>query len=516
MAAALLCGCLAFWSLFTDFLAPFYVQGPPPGASEAAFRRALDREVPRILQRYRVPGMVIGAIVHGDPGQLYPYGLADTSRGAPMTGHTVFQVASLAKSVTAWGVMTLVDAGRIDLDQPAQRYLTAWPLAKSTFPASAVTVRQLLTHTAGVNGGDDEFRRVGERPASPAELLGRMGPVTRGRPTRATLVAPAGKTFIYSPAGYTVLQMIIEQQSGRPFQAYMRDAVLRPLGMMSSSYGWDPDLRKEIATPYLSDERAGSIRLPQDVAADGLFSTAADLIKFVAAPVDGQGLPAGAGVISVKTAREIFLRPPGFSRSGMALLGAAAPCLGCFIEQTDGGPIVVTSIGADPGGSMTIHTVPSTGDGLVVLTNGTHNELAIAQVDALWASWRGLPPPQTARSLRNLGGPAVGIVALASAVVIAIGLACLNGVLAGRRRFAAFNPNASLGSLLEPCLVGGVAYLWFLWWKTIGQAPGLALVLRADLAAMILVVTARALFPDVGDAGGARRPKRQIPLSEMS
>jgi CubicO group peptidase (beta-lactamase class C family) len=303
LAAALLCGALTFWILFTDFLAPFYVQGPPPGASEAAFRRALDREIPLILHRYRVPGMVIGTIVHGDPGQLYPYGVADTARGAPMTGRTVFQVASLAKSVTAWGVMTLVDAGKIDLDQPAERYLSAWPLAQSAFPSGAVTVRQLLTHTAGVNGGDDRFRGPGERAASPAELLAGMGPRDGGRPTRATLVAPAGKTFLYSPAGYTVLQMIIERQSGRPFQAYMRDAVLRPLGMMSSSYGWDPELRAATATPYLADGRARPILLPQDVAADGLFTTAADLTRFVAAPVDGRILPVGAGVISDRTAR---------------------------------------------------------------------------------------------------------------------------------------------------------------------------------------------------------------------
>ena len=200
----------------------------------------------------------------------------------------------------------------------------------------------------------------------------------------------------------------------------------------------------------------------------------------------------------------------------MAILGADAPCLGCFIEQSDGGPLVVSSIGADPGGSMTIHTVPSTGDGLVVLTNGTHKELAIAQVDALWASWRGLPPPQAARSLRNLGGPAIGIVSLASAAIIAIGLGCLNGVLVGRRRFAAFNASASLGGLIELCLVATAAVLWFLGSGTIGQAPGLAVVLRADLVAMILVVTGRVLFPEVGDAGDARRSKRQIPVSEMS
>ena len=83
--AALLSGALVFWFLFTVCLAPFYVTGPPPGASEAAFRQALDREVPRILHEFRVPGMAIGTIVHGDPGPVYAYGLADKARRRPMT-----------------------------------------------------------------------------------------------------------------------------------------------------------------------------------------------------------------------------------------------------------------------------------------------------------------------------------------------------------------------------------------------------------------------------------------------
>ena len=503
-AGALLAGCLAFGVLFTDLLAPLYVKGPPAGATEAAFRRDLDRQIPLILDRYRVPGVVIGTIVHGDPGQIYAYGVADKSRGTPMTGRTVFPVASLAKAVTAWGVMTLVDAGKIDLDQPAERYLAHWPLAVSKFPSGAVTVRQLLTHTAGVNGGDDEFRRPDERPADPAELLGRSGPMVSGRRGQATLVAPAGRTFLYSPAGYTLLQMLIEQQTGRPFADYMRDAVLGPLGMTSSTYQWTAAPPRAVATPYLSDGASQPVRLAQDVAADGLFSTAEDLVRFVAAPVAGQDLPVGAGVISDRTARELFLRPPRFSRSDMAILGADAPCLGCFIEQSAGGPVVISGVGADPGGSMEFHAVPSTGDGLVVLTNSSHSELAIAEIDALWAGWRGLPPPQTVRSFRTLIGPAIAVVSVVSAAVIVIAFSCLGGVLAGRRRFADFNAHAGLESLFDLALVGAAAYGWFLWRETVAEAPALAVVLKANLAVMVAVATGRLLFPRDRTAAGAR------------
>jgi CubicO group peptidase (beta-lactamase class C family) len=499
-----LAGGLVFWLLFTHDLAPLYAQGPPPGAPEAAFRRALELEIPRTLHEFRVPGIAVGTVIHGDPGQVYAYGLADKARGRPMTGRTVFQVASLSKSVTAWGVLTLVDSGKVDLDQPARRYLGAWPLASARFPSNAVTVRDLLTHTAGVNAGQDEYRRPGEPASSPAELLAREGAGDRGRPTPATLVAPAGKTFIYSTPGYTILQMLIEHQSGRPFKAYMRDDVLQPLGMTSSSYAWDVGLRNATATPYLSDGRASPMLVPEDAAADGLFSTVGDLVKFVAAPVPGRGLPAGAGVISDKAAREIFLPPARLSKAAMAILGPDAPCMGCFIERSAGGPTFVTNTGLDPGWSTAISVEAISGDGLVTLTNSSSGALAIAQVEAIWASWRGLPPPQLARSLRDLAVMVTAFVSLTSALLVSFAISCINGIVTGRRRFAAFNRDASVQSLVDLGLVGVACYEWSLVRAPFDFLQGFAMHLQVNLAGMVLMMIARAMFPETNAAAHTR------------
>jgi len=496
MRVATILGLAIVCTLITDCLAPFYVRGPPPGAPESVFRAALDRQVPRILKQYGVPGMAIGTVLRGDPGQIYVYGLADVAKKRPMTPDTVFQVASLSKSVTAWGVLTLVDKGKVDLDQPIQRYLTKWPLAPSPYPSREVTARRLLTHTSGMNAGRDEFRKPSDPEPTTLELLRREGPPKDDKPTPAVLTDPAGKAFVYSVPGFTLLQLMIEQQSHRPFAAYMRDAVLRPLGMTSSDYGWDPKRRDATATPYLGDGQPSDVLIPEDTAADGLFSTVNDMVQFVAAPLPGVGLPTGAGVISDRTTQQIFLRPSSLPKGQLQTIGPDAPCLGCFIEHSDGGPMMITNAGVDPGWTGEIHMAPATGDGLVVLTNSSRASPAIAQVEAMWAGWRGFPPPQVTRTYQSLGVFAVAVVSLVSVLAIAAGFGCLTDVAGGARRFAAFNMRACLKSLLEWAIAAAVVWPFLLLRGVIELLPRFAVISELILMLLIAAVLARALFPE--------------------
>ena len=501
---ATILGLLIVCTLVTNCLAPFYVKGPPPSAPESAFKAALDREVPGILKHYGVPGMAIGTVLHGDPGQIYVYGLADVARKRPITAGTVFQVASLSKSVTAWGVLTLVDKGKVDLDQPVQRYLARWPLAPSPYPSREVTARRLLTHSSGMNAGEDEFRKASEPAATTLELLRREGEPKDGKPTPAALTGPAGKAFLYSAPGFTVLQLMIEQQSHRRFADYMRDAVLRPLGMKSSDYGWNLRLREATATPYLNDGRPSDLLIPQDAAADGLFSTVSDMVQFVAAPMPGEGLPTGAGVISNAATQQIFLRPSSLQKGQLQTLGPDAPCLGCFIEHSDRGPMMITNAGDDPGWTAEIHMVPATGDGLVALTNSGRGGPAIAQVEAMWASWRGFPPPQVTRTYQSFGVFAVALVSLISVLAIGAGFGCVNELAVGTRRFAAFNLKACVKSLLEWSLAAGLIWPFLVLKDVIELLPLFAAVSELILMLLIAAVLARALFPETKPLRTAR------------
>ena len=292
---ALGCGVGLFGFLLTVSVGPYFQTGPKPGAPEAAFRAELDRSVPRILRHFHVPGAVVSTVIDGAPAQTYAYGEADVAAHRPMSADTVFRVASISKSLTAWGVLRLVQSGRVELDQPVARYLASWPAGSCRHTRSTESRWRatLLNHTAGVDAGEDTFHTADQASPSAPQVLATQG--DRPKPGPATLVAPAGQGFLYSVPGYTLLQLMIERQTGQPFADYMQQRVFQPLGMASSSYRWDAALHGRTATAYRGDGKAIALAIPDDVAADSLFATAPDLARFVGAPMlSGQAhLPAG-------------------------------------------------------------------------------------------------------------------------------------------------------------------------------------------------------------------------------
>jgi CubicO group peptidase (beta-lactamase class C family) len=409
---------------------------------------------------------------------------------------TVFRVASLSKSVTAWGIMRLVEAGKVDLDKPAQDYLDRWPLPPSAFPSSAVTVRSLLNHTSGLNPGGDLFRQPGEPAMSSLELLEKEGPPAGGRPSPARLVAPAGAGFAYSVPGYVILQMIIEQQSRRPFADYMRAAVLSPLRMNSSSYDWDdPSIRARTASAYVDPRQALPPVIAQDRAADSLYSTGPDIARFVAAALPDPELPAGATVLQPASVNDLYGAPSSIPKFELAGIGEDLPALGYFVEQTPNGPKILTNGGYDPGWSSQFFMSPTTGDGLVVLTNGDAAEPAIAQIAAIWSSWRGLPPMKMTRAYRVLGTDASVVMGLLAMITLSFGADMMIDLAARHRRFGDFHLTALAASALESCLVLAAFAVWIAARDTVETLPTFAAVGTTVISAFACVVIARALFP---------------------
>jgi CubicO group peptidase (beta-lactamase class C family) len=364
--ASLSAGLLVILILVFQALRPGYAFRPPPGAPEPVFKSYLDRTAPIILDHFGIPGMVVTTVVRGTPARTYAYGLADRDHRRPMTADTIFRVASISKSLTAWGVLRMVEAGQVDLDAPVQRYLDHWPLPKSSFPTSGVTLRRLLNHTSGLNAGADIFRRPQERVLSAWELLSREGDGPEVGP--ALLASRPGELFRYSVPGYTILTLVIEERSHRPFQEFMKSEVLRPLGMTSSSFDWDRPLQARTATPYLGNGHAMPVLVPQDLAADSLFSTGPDLARYLAAPLPGNEPAATAG-LPAKLVGKITATPNRLPRIELEGLRFDGPSLGRFVERLPDGRMAVTNGGYDPGWSSQFYLIPSTGEGVVVLTN---------------------------------------------------------------------------------------------------------------------------------------------------
>ncbi|MCR6645848.1 MAG: beta-lactamase family protein [Terricaulis sp.] len=163
------------------------------------------------------------------------------SHGKDVDEHTIFQVASLSKWLTAWGVLKLAEEGRIDLDAPVSHYLTRWQLPASEYDHNEVTVRRLLAHNAGLTDG---LGFLGFRPdqAIPSleQELANTTDVLPSADGEIRVGAEPGSGWRYSGGGYLILQLMIEDVTGENFDAFMRREIFVPLGM-SDSRSVDPD-----------------------------------------------------------------------------------------------------------------------------------------------------------------------------------------------------------------------------------------------------------------------------------
>lgn len=160
-------------------------------------------------------------------------------RGSPCRPvKTPFQVASLEQMGHGPG---RDDPGRfpgwVDLDAPVETYLKRWRLPASEFDNRQVTIRRLLSHTAGLTDGLGYGGFAPGQPVQPlAELLSKAADASPGRDGVVKVGVQPGSEWRYSGGGYALLQLMIEDVTGEPFAAYMKRAVLKPLGMDSSSF----------------------------------------------------------------------------------------------------------------------------------------------------------------------------------------------------------------------------------------------------------------------------------------
>ncbi len=309
-------------------------------------------------------------------------GVHSASVGDAVDTGTVFQVASLSKWVAAWGVMTLVEAGRLDLDAPVGQYLTRWKLPPSPFDHGKVTVRRLLSHTAGLNDG---LGYAGFEPGVPVQTIEASLTQTGDRPpgngVSVTVGAEPGSGWQYSGGGYSILQLVIEEVSGESFEAYLQRAVLRPLGMVRSTFDWTPDAGTTLATFYGTDAKPAPHYRFAAVAAASLYTTGADLTRFLQAQVPGPaGQPAGRGVLSPATLAEMW--KPHATAYGQDIWGLGVIL---YAGNQAGGFVVGHDGNNDPAINTAARINPATRNGIVVLETGS--KLLASQLAGEWVWW---------------------------------------------------------------------------------------------------------------------------------
>ncbi|MCF4138792.1 beta-lactamase family protein [Streptomyces sp. Tue 6430] len=260
--------------------------GTASAGQDGSLSALLDDLVPKQLAEYRVPGASV-VVVNRDGRTLTKgYGLADVERGVRSDPRrTGYFMASDAKLFTAVAVLQQVEKGRLSLDADVNRYLTAFRI-RDSYPGRPVTVRHLLTHTAGFDTGI--LGRGGTAP-EPAGALGES--LGEHQPER---VRPPGETAVYDNYGVALAGHLVEQVTGTPFATYVDDAVLEPLGMTRTTFA-RPDARTAgaLALGYRPD---GGRQRAEDgqygawtPTGAGAVTTAADMGRLMSALLDDGG-----------------------------------------------------------------------------------------------------------------------------------------------------------------------------------------------------------------------------------
>lgn len=345
---------------------------PRPAAAPADLGAVFDALVPELVARSSVPGVQIAVIDQGAVAWHGSYGFADLQSSEPVTDRTLFNIGSVSKAVAAWGVMTLVDhRADLELDSPVDGCLTRWHIPESDFDADGVTLRRLLSHTSGLS-----VLPASESFTYPPSLEGILSK-SYGDFGRLRQVREPGSSFEYNNGNYVLLELLIEESTDLGFAAHVQRTVLDPLGMEVSTYDPDSD---QLATPHDANKRPLSQEHADvGLASGGLYSTAMDLARLVAAAMRGpDGSEPGRGILRPETVA-LMIAPAEGTGGSYGLGYKMLP-----VSET---LTLVGHEGTNPGWRATFMAAPEKGVGIVVLTNSDVGGSIVADLVCAWADW---------------------------------------------------------------------------------------------------------------------------------
>jgi CubicO group peptidase (beta-lactamase class C family) len=236
------------------------------GLSKDQIVAHLETLIPKLLAEGEIPGLSIALVQNGSLVWHHGFGVKNAQTKTPVTDNTVFEAASLSKPVFAYGVLKLVDAGRLDLDTPLNKYLPGNYDVGDDARLGSITARHVLSHTTGF----PNWRTVG------GKLKIHFTP---------------GARFSYSGEGFVYLAKVVEHITGAPLDKWMKQTVFDPLGMANSSYIWQTRYDAEHVAPHNTLGEPTAQRKPgKPNAAASLQTTAQDYGRFLVAVLNRTGL----------------------------------------------------------------------------------------------------------------------------------------------------------------------------------------------------------------------------------
>ncbi len=320
---------------------------------------AIERE----LAKAATPGAALGLVVDGEVACASGIGVKRVGTSNPVTARTLFDINSMTKSFTAAAAMREAERNKLDLDAPVTRYVPTLRLAGDADPAS-ITVRQLLSHTAG----------YADVPIDPTAVPN----IDYAAPNAVTdfflqyrgpLWSPPGRLWSYSNLGYALAGLAIEKASGTSLHDLVIDEIVRPLGMKATTF--ESSGARDVSSGHYHD---GSTVTPLDTgstqrfstAFGGLFSNAEEMARYLAALLAG-----GDHVLTPDSVKTL-------TRAGVPEGNTSAYYgLGWFNDVTAGVSLVSHS-GGGKAFVSNMAMLPSRRFGVVILVNDANFESAFS------------------------------------------------------------------------------------------------------------------------------------------
>ena len=352
---------------------------PPRTPKQVEDLTELESYLGRLVQSGNPPGLSLVVVKNGNLAYNNAFGYADKPGGVKADTGTVYHWWSMTKIPTAIAIMQLREQGKLDLDKAVSEYLPWFDVTYPSETSPSITVRNLLQHTSGLP--DTIPAMIGwvhydDATRNQTEI------VQKYLPDFNKLKFEPGEKAVYSNFNYMVLGAIIEAISGQPYEAYITENILKPLGMSQTSFVYNrsmgeheafgtlpvvhfytPLLPSLLETSALIRERQGKLLWLNRVYIDatpstGLIGPSTDVARFMLAYLNSGTLD--GNLILLPESVSMLTETPPIDGHGLGWVIGASNNL-TYLEHAGGGP----------GFATIMRLYPDTGLGFAILSNGT-------------------------------------------------------------------------------------------------------------------------------------------------
>ncbi len=330
----------------------------------------LEKIVTEAREEFGTPGISVAVVENDEIVWAEGYGLADVENEVPAKADTIYRIASISKPMAATALMQLVEQGRVDIDEPVQKYVPYFPEKPLT-----ITLRHILTHTSGIRHyNPGEFNMKEHFDTLPDAIR-----IFKDDP----LLFTPGTLFHYSSYAFNLIAGAIENASGLTFEAYMKEKIWEPAGMSDTRLEHQGPIVPHRARQYVKAGSNGRVRnapyadLSVKWSGGGIISTVEDLARFHIALNTGK-------LLETATQAEMF-KPYTLADGNVSNYG-----LGWRINKDDQGRTWIEHGGGATGGSSYLLRYPEGKLAVAIICNvedaGDRQGLALRIAEAVMAA----------------------------------------------------------------------------------------------------------------------------------